>query len=210
MRSLARALVGTAMCLASAMSLVACSGAATPLGPAPELTRSANLPATTGPPTGTTAPGTTITGSAPIGPYPTDIPDVAKANTTEGAVAFVTYYMEQVNAAHTGPKPGLLPPLAQAGCKACKGVEAVIVYLADHGQRYDQPAVAMKQVAPDADDGLISGVRIIDAIGHQNAARVVDATGAVIGTTPTKDIMLVFTVAYSDGRWFVNEYQTGT
>ncbi len=78
------------------------------------------------------------------------VPPEARVQTEAGAVAFVTFYLGQVNAAWTTPDATLLPPLQLATCNSCAGFQADAVEFVTLGQRLARafPAAGCRSPRP--------------------------------------------------------------
>lgn len=195
----------------NAAGLAACTSATGPTDPVattgPMSTGSSISGSSTTPPTTTTATAVPTTGTAGTAPYPAGVPAAARANTTEGAKAFVKYYVSLVNEAYTTPKVGLLPPLSSSSCKTCATFENnASVYVA-RGYRYDQAATEIFEVAPAWDDTSSGPKRVMDATGHQNAAKILDASNRVVKAIDPADYVMVMTISWTTSGWVVDLIQ---
>lgn len=64
---------------------------------------------------------------------PPEMPDEAKEQTQEGAIAFALHYLKMVNYTGQHPEEGLLEPLAADGCKSCDNHEQAVSYGVESG-----------------------------------------------------------------------------
>lgn len=71
-----------------------------------------------------------------------EVPVAARANTDDGAIAFVRFYFEQVNLAYTKPDTSLLPGLATKACTSCTGLQDGVAEIAAKEQRMKSDLVA--------------------------------------------------------------------
>ncbi|MFC6713271.1 DUF6318 family protein [Branchiibius cervicis] len=65
------------------------------------------------------------------------LPDAAKQKTTDGAIAFVKYYVSVINQAYQHPQTGLLEPFALESCKTCDRWEQSVAQLVRNNQHAD-------------------------------------------------------------------------
>lgn len=63
------------------------------------------------------------------------LPDAAQQKTTDGAIAFVKYYVAVVNFAGSKPQLGLVKGLSLDTCDTCERWESSAAYFVQHGQR---------------------------------------------------------------------------
>jgi hypothetical protein len=91
-----------------ALTLIGVVGCSDP-DPAPATTPPAATSAATSPTTATPTP-------TPSGP---DIPAAARTQDEKGGVAFVKFFIDQVNESYTTPRDDLIPALSDSGCKSC-------------------------------------------------------------------------------------------
>ena len=185
-----------ALVLAAAAVVVAgCTGDPTP-PPAGAATPPASSTSTSPTPTTSSATSTTPTASttstAAIDP---NIPPAAKAQTTDGAIAFTKYYYTLINQAWTKPQSGLLTPGSTANCKTCQGFEEDAARYVRGGTHYDRTPLEILEVSPYGPP--TPGDRQLVAVtAHQVTANVVDSTGKSVESI--KEVRGVFVV---DVRW---------
>ncbi|MBK8470716.1 MAG: hypothetical protein IPL45_13380 [Actinomycetales bacterium] len=165
----------------------------------PTTTAGPGTPSTATPSATTSASATTT--AAPT--FPADVPAEARANTPQGAIAFVKHFFATLNRAYTTPAAGLISPLSTDGCESCAGFEErATSYVAD-GRRYDRPALNVVEVSlnpetPPAD------AQIIDAVLEQLPARIVDTTGHLVKEiTAEKGVMILRILRVKD-VWLVD------
>ena len=73
---------------------------------------------------GVTPPASTSTISTP--PSPTGVPEAARANSAEGAVAFTQYFLAKANAAYSASDSHLYQDLVLASCKTCSAMTSTL------------------------------------------------------------------------------------
>lgn len=129
------------------------------------------------------------------------VPPAARAKTVDGAVAFVRFYIDQVNKAWTTPDATLLPPLSEEGCKSCAGIQQTAASFARKGFHYDtQPLTIISITARQHSEPP----RIwVDAELRQNQANEVDHTGVVSTPHPADQASRVIVVIWQEERWLL-------
>ena len=129
------------------------------------------------------------------------IPAEAMQQTPEGAVAFLTFYYEQVNKAYATPDATLLPPLSEAECKSCANMQDNVPELLAKGQRYSGRVVDV--TALQAVPGAPEGQQMVAFTMHQLAVNVVDQSGSVTDSFPETSGSLKALLKWRDGQWSV-------
>lgn len=182
--------------LGVALALVGCSsgGADPPVGGS-----TTSRSATSSPPS------RSATTSSPPTTAAVDIPAAATAHTPEGAEAFVRFFVEQSNVAWTKPAAGLLPPLSDPGCIACKGLETTASELVTKKQRYVSAPIT--QIRTTAVSGAVAARQLIRLTANQNRVKVVDAAGTEVRTDPAMKIARTVLLIWGDEQWRVFDAQ---
>ena len=140
------------------------------------------------------------------------LPDAAKQKTTDGAIAFVKYYVSLINYAYQFGKPGLLEPLALDSCKTCGlWAQSVVDYSAKRqhtdGQIYRDGAeyyIAANLLSASPAEVHV-GAKFLPT-----TVRLVDQSGAVVKTEKVEKPEMVFLVTWADGGWRVAKAQNGS
>jgi hypothetical protein len=130
-----------------------------------------------------------------------EIPEAARAHTEAGAEAFVRFYMEQVNAAWTGPSAGVLPRLSDPGCLACKGFEETAAELMAKGRRYQGTPASFTSFK--AIEGAQGGRQLVHVIGTQHRVAILDRDGSVVSTDPEEPIAVNALAIWEGDRWLL-------
>lgn len=121
--------------------------------------------------------------------------------TDAGAIAFVRFYLKQINEAWSTPDPDLLTGLAAPTCGSCAFNASFAKDLAAAGQRVDGPSMEVKSLrirnAPPV------GQTQVEAKLRQLAVRVVDANGTVLVELPPDDLSSIVSLTWKQGRWWV-------
>lgn len=163
------------------------------MSPSSTTSSSSSSPSTTS----SSSPSTSATATVD----PADLPADARKHTPEGAVAFVKYYLEQINEAWTKPSVGLLPPLSDDGCLSCKGFEKTANDLVTKKQRYASTPSSFTSVK--AFPGAPSGRQYVRVIGTQHKVDIVDSQGRVVSTDPQEKIAATTMAIWKGGRWLL-------
>ena len=183
--------------LIATLGLAGCTGGGD--DPPPSSTTASGGPTRSSP-----SSGSTTTASSP--PTATvAIPAAARAHTEAGAEAFVKFFVEQSNIAWTLPKAGLLPPLSDPGCIACKGLEGTASELAAKKQRYVSEPIT--QIRTNAVGGGADGQQMVRLNAKQNKVKVVDSAGAEVRTDPAMDIARTVLLTWGNEQWRVFDAQ---
>ncbi len=143
--------------------------------PGPEETSSETVTTTTSTESVTASPSESVT------PQPSEtsvlppLPDAAKENTAEGAEAFIRYYFEVANLAHTGPHEGLVPRFASEVCESCVTMEGQVRDLLAAGQRASKPVYEVSSIEPIG--GGSEGVQLFNIEVALPANEILDVDG---------------------------------
>lgn len=129
------------------------------------------------------------------------VPPAARAKTVDGAVAFVRFYIDQLNKAWMKPDPTLLPPLGESGCKSCDGFETTARGLFQDGLHYDTTPVTITSLLPRT--GSAPPKIWIDAEFRQNRANEINREGVVSTPQPAKDLSRVVVVIWQEEKWLL-------
>ena len=157
-----------------ALTVSACSGG----GGDPVQTSSSPTSSSSSTTSAATSPSSDPSSSATASIDPADLPADARKHTPEGAAAFVKYYFEQVNLAWTTPDAGLLPALAEAGCKSCAGLQETAQSLVAKQHKYAAPPITVTKVK--AFDGAPERQQFVRVFIEQHEVSVVDQSGNVV------------------------------
>ncbi|PWJ24532.1 hypothetical protein ATK17_0624 [Branchiibius hedensis] len=136
------------------------------------------------------------------------LPDAAKQKTTDGAIAFVKYYVAVVNYAGSKPQTGLVKSLSLDTCETCDRWESSAAYFAQHDQKivgdqlpggtgWDVKADLIDQSPPAAHIGVAfkaADVPIKSADGSQTSQHVAAAVE-------------VFLLRWTESGWLVSDVQ---
>ena len=183
--------------LAGVVALAA--GCTTDPQPAPPTTTS-GVVSTTSP---TSLPSPSTSASPTSVAYPTDLPAEALANTPEGAVAFVRYFLKAVNRGYYGPTPGAIAPMSTVLCGSCSGYEGAWSELVEAHRHLDREPFVVTEVTV-APDTSVGAVFTVDAVVNQQAVRIINADGLVHQSWNAKLGIFVLDLVRDLDRWKVN------
>lgn len=166
-------------------------------GPAPSTSPSGS---STSP---TVSPSVAVTPSATeSGPQ---IPAAAREQTEAGAIAFTQYFFDQVNVAWTEPRAGLIASLSDPKCQFCKASENDAAFLVDERQRYEGPPAELLEI--EAIVGAPEGQQFLAIKLEQKGVRIVDSSGAVVGSDKRLVVDRYVALVWSEGRWVTLEVE---
>lgn len=162
--------------VAVALALVGCNGGAepgptsTPTSPVPTVTSAAPTETPTQAPT---TPESTET--AALDGLP-PLPDAAKANTPEGAEAFIRYYFDVANGLYMDPRAGVISEISDPECIACQRTENTISELAASNSRARTEPFLIKSM--ERIGGGAPGVQRFSMVADAPANATVSADGS--------------------------------
>lgn len=134
------------------------------------------------------------------------LPDAAKQKTTDGAIAFVKYYVAVLNETGYRPKAGLLEPLATSNCKTCRNFEDSVRSRVSEGLHTDGPLYkepGSYTVAANLTDLSTPGAHIRVKFGSPTIHEV-RKDGSFEQTYPAETTKNVYLLIWSEG-WRVDQ-----
>lgn len=131
------------------------------------------------------------------------LPDAAKQKTTDGAIAFVKYYLQVVNVAYSTPDDSLIPPLSSSGCKVCTAWSSSVESFAakkakTSGPIYlglSKPTIVANLLKDQPAEVHVGGT--VDVA----AAKVVDPAGTVLQSSGASNSGRVFLLEWANDSW---------
>ncbi len=153
-------------------------------------------PSPTASPTASPSPSAMPTPSASAS---SDIPAAAREKSEKGAEAFVRYFFDQVNAAWTTPRAGMISSLSEPVCDFCVKTEDTAVFLVKEGQRYASDPVSLRSL--DALSGAPVDQRYFYCELTQNRSNIVEADGTVVTIDPHKDAAFNVAAKWDGHGW---------
>lgn len=154
-----------------------------------------------GPATSTVTAGATTTLA-----YPADVPAEARVDSPAGAMAFARYFFAQVNKAYTTPQAGLIAPLSLAECLSCASFARNADSYVELRRRYSVEPIQVIETTIAAETPE-PGSRLVDAVVQQRAAKLIDATGAVVDSFSEKRGVFLVRLARRGDGWLVVKIQ---
>ncbi len=148
-------------------------------------------------PSRTTTQAPTSTGPA----FPKGVPVEARKHTKEGSVAFVNFFLTQLNRSWTSAEPDLIDPFCSRDSDACKNWVGTASDLKKKKQRYDRDPLTVESLSPLTPAGETLRVLVL---GQQEHANVVNASGRVVLTDKQKQLSLIFAVEWTETGWIIN------
>ena len=147
----------------------------------------------------TSAPSTPTTTTSSPSTATVDIPAAARAHTEAGAEAFVTHFMDEVSTAWTKPEAGLIPPLGESSCLACKSFEDTAKDLVAKDRRYEsRPSTTVSA------DATAGGPRqIVHLVLPQHQVDIGDTEGKTVLTDKEKRFAVNAELTWREGRWWL-------
>lgn len=152
------------------------------------------------------------TGDAALAPLADLISDPAAPDMTKddaGVVAFLTYFVDEMNRAYGVPDPAALDGLCAADADHCaaiaEGAQALIDndYTAYGGLNW-LGTESMVIAWPDEDTATVT------VPFHQDAAEIRDSSGTVIDSSEDFEMDVTYTLGWQDGRWVVENAEQAT
>jgi hypothetical protein len=122
--------------------------------------------------------------------------------TPEGAVAFVRFYVDQINRAWTEPNDGTLRPNSTSECLSCAALQETAASLVSTGERFAGPPLQLDSITPR--DGAPPGQQFVSAQMQQLASSRVDGSGQVKESQSQASAVRDFVVIWQESRWLMH------
>ena len=212
----ARVLTCSAIMLTVVTGVAGCGGKTSAGGSSTATSTSVTASSTSAASPTSTSSSVSSTPTAPATGNPalgiTGLPDAAKQKTTDGAIAFVKYYVSVINEAYQFMKPGLLEPMALASCKTCDLWEQSVVDYTAKEQHTDGPIYRSGGEYYIAAN-LLNATPPEVHVGTKfppTAVRLIDQGGQVVKSESVEKPEMVFLVEWTDDGWRVQKAQDGS
>lgn len=183
-----------ALLLTVALALGACQTDGNPAQTTPTAAPTATTGVTSGTPTSTSPPTT----GAQTTPYPAEVPAEARVNSLDGAKAFIRYFYAQLSKAYMTPAVGLLAPLSEEGCGACRGYEDDARSYLENNQHYTNNPIEILEIGR-SPGSTSPGVLRLGVLIRQTPAKLVSADGTVVEGVPDEKAVFVTELTYREG-----------
>lgn len=187
-------------CVALALGLATTAVAActTPSSPPVESTTSAST-ATSSSATSTSTTAsratTTLAGS--------DLPEAARANTADGAVAFTLFFFKEVNRSYSSMTPEPIVALSARDCRGCAIMRDSVQQWKQRGYRYVGDFITPTVVTISAFPGDQTAKVLVTSKTAES--RLLTASNSVAQVFPAEDANSVVSLNYREGRWATSE-----
>jgi hypothetical protein len=172
------------------LAVIAVAGCSDP-GPGPTTTPPAVTSTAPSPATGTPSP----TASGP------DIPAAARTQDEAGGVAFVKFFIDQVNESYTTPRNDLIPALSDPGCKSCVSLQKTAGQYVASSSRTSAGPYSVTNVEWIGEQA--AGVFIITMTLKTAPVDTIDSTGMVVSTYEEDSTKRRIGVTWKEGQWVV-------
>jgi hypothetical protein len=179
----------------AALALIA--GCSTP-DPTPPPSSTTSPVGTSSSTTSTASASSTASGSATTGA--SDIPEAARVNTPDGAVAFTDYFFTQTNLAYSSLDRTKLDGLFVAACQTCQNMVTTLDKWKAQNYRYQGQYSNISYVIPSAFDGngTAKVVAVNRAVGE---SKLLDSNSGTVQIFPPQSGNLSVALQYSGGTW---------
>ena len=184
--------VGVAVAAGLATMMSACTTSSAPPVESSSTT-AASSSSTTPSSTSSTSTGSATTASG--------IPDAAKANTADGALAFSALFGDRANQAYSELRPELIAELSQDSCATCQAMMDSIKSWKEKGQRYEGQFI--NPVASNISAYPNDGTAKVLVTTKTGSGKVIDANGSVSSTFPAESGNVVISLNRVGDGWSV-------
>lgn len=131
------------------------------------------------------------------------VPSAARQHTKAGAQAFTEHYLRRVNALFRKPESGNLRALESADCTICQQTDRDLNKMRKAGQYYDRDQIKFKVSSV---DWISGGSAHVLLTMWQQPARLLDADGKVLSTTPTPTVKSIAKLSWGAGKgWKIDD-----
>ena len=143
----------------------------------------------------------------PEAAIPPEMPDEAKEQTQEGAMAFAEHFVDVVNYTGVEPTGGLIADLSTNECETCSNLEETVVYSEENREVLPEDAWTVgKPPEVLVFDGSQAVVRLtVD----EAELPVLDTSGAEVDRTVGGTFQMALDLRWNDDGWVVNGVQMG-
>lgn len=185
---------------AATLLLAGCNGGDDHPTPTPSPTNSSSSSASDGSgPSASASPKTT-----PSASVPGDIPAGARANSRDGAVAFVRYYLSQEEVSREKGSGAPLLALAATNCDYCSTLAGFIEADAQKGLRTRDARTTVDLIEVET---IASPTAVVRVLATDQEAELVDASGKTVRKQPGAKVNLRFKIAHGGSSWTIQEVE---
>jgi hypothetical protein len=194
------------LALATASILGACTTPPATDPPASPSTQGLPTSSTT---SGTAAPKTTATGSSSTtGGGQSQLPEVAKANTPQGAEAFTRYFLSEANRAYQTFEAARITALVSPDCAACKNMTDSISTWKGKQYRYTGEYASPTYIAISSFTNDNTAKVLVSS--RTSESKLLDSNNSVVETFPADNSNVSVFLKYEPGSWVVSEIKVAT
>ena len=147
------------------------------------------------PPTNGSTSTTTSAGS--------DIPEAARANTADGAVAFTQFFFREVNRGYSSMTPEPIVALSATDCRGCAIMRDSVQQWKQQGYHYVGDFITPTLVTVSAFPGDQTAKVLVTSKTAES--KLLTATNSVVQVFPAEDANSVVSLNYQGGRWLASE-----
>jgi hypothetical protein len=188
------------------LTAAACSSSDSP-GPNYSSVSTTPTPSDSGTPTDSMSPtGVPSTGPnvSPGEVAPTE-PTAARSDTSDGAIAYVSYYIKTLDWVYATSRPDLLTPFYAPSCVTCRDGQSAIEQFVSTGV-IKGGRLTIKRIAIVENDGRSGASFAVSTNYAVTAASIVTSTGATATSFPAgDDVTLTEWIAWDSGKWSIVE-----
>jgi hypothetical protein len=128
------------------------------------------------------------------------MPEAARTNTPEGAVAFTDYFFKQTNLAYSSLDRTKVDGLFVAGCQTCQNMVMTLDKWKTQNYRYQGQYSNISYITPSAFDG--NGTAKVVAVNRAaGESKLLDSNSGTVQTFPPQSGNLSVALQYSGGMW---------
>ncbi|WP_170165690.1 DUF6318 family protein [Terracoccus luteus] len=201
-----RMTMACAVAATAAVALSACSGSP------PEAATSSQQPSsssTAPPPTTstsitTTTAAPTTSSAATVDPVIARIPKAARPKTMQGAEAFASFYVEQLNRAFTTAAPEELTGLFSTSCANCETYFQTAQKFERNRWRHSSASL---KIASATASKFSTNSAIVNVFLTQRGVKILDSQDRVVDTTSDAEGAFIISLAFRE-HWEVQRLQT--
>jgi hypothetical protein len=144
-----------------------------------------------------TSTSTTSTSTAPA------IPEAARANNSEGALAFTRFFLAEVNRGYNSMSAESIKTLSASNCQACAIMRDSIQQWKQQGKHYVGDFITPTVVTISAFPNDLTAKVLVSSKTAES--KLLDARNSVDQTFAAEEASTVVALMYQDGQWRVAE-----
>ena len=186
----------------AALVALAASACTTPeREPEPAQSTSAQTPSDTTSTSISTSPTASSSASSSTSRDASGVPQAARANTADGAVAFVQFFLDQANAGYRSSDSGMYRDLVLPTCKTCTSMTSTLDHYKEKQYRYVGDFVTPTSIDLNSFNDSDVSVRIATDTG---VSRVFASNGSLVEEIPAAKGSVAVQLERDGDRWRVS------